>query len=90
MIGRDQIMNGMFVSCPRESSGKQSTRGLWMKVVQSCASSKAGVSGYSSSSGFLERSSATADRTVSGSRLPRIQFAYFLKMKIGQAHRDTS
>jgi len=59
------------------------------KVVQSCANSKAGVSGCSSSSGSLERSSATADRTVSGSHLPRIQFAYLLEMKIRQGPTET-
>jgi hypothetical protein len=59
------------------------------KVVQSCVSSKAGVSGCSSSSEFLGRSSSTADKTVLGSHLPRNQSVHPLKLKMDQERTET-
>ena len=72
MIGRDQRMNGMLIFCPREITVSNRQRSGGLGVIQSCANSTTGVSGCSSSAGFLEHPSATADKTVSGLHLPEV------------------
>ena len=55
----------MLVSYPKEITVSNLYKSDGFEIVQSCGNLRVGVSGGIFSAGFLERSSATADKIVS-------------------------
>ena len=63
-MGRDQRTKRIFGFCPKEITVNNRYESDGLKIIQTCGNLKAGVSGGIFSTGFFERSLATADRIV--------------------------